>query len=147
MVQFQGQYVAAGSYFPGNKASVLANCSAGCNPEVWTSASGGQWTPTWGVTGPTGSITGEQLVTTTMGLFLFNDDEGTRLWRSTDAINWQQVQLPAAMAASDIRMVEWGQNRLVAALFNKYSSSEELWTSTNGPTWVRLVSSGKLPLH
>jgi hypothetical protein len=143
VVQFQGHYVAAGSYFSGNSPSVLPNCSTGCNPQVWTSATGSQWTPTWGAT-PTGSITGEQLVTTTMGLFLFNDDEGTRLWRSTDAINWQQVQLPAAMAVSDIRTVEWGHNRLVAAFFNKYSSSEELWTSTNGVAWVRIASSGKL---
>src|SRR6202030_1834987 len=72
VVQFQGNYVAAGSYFPGNRVSVLSTCSTGCNPEVWTSANGSQWTPTWG-TAPTGSITGEQLVTTTMALFLFNE--------------------------------------------------------------------------
>jgi hypothetical protein len=79
-----------------------------------------------------------------MGLFLFNDDEGTRLWRSTDAFNWQEVPLPAEMAASDVRKVVWGHNHLVASLYNKFSSSQELWTSTDGETWRRVLGSGRL---
>ena len=111
---------------------------------VWTSSNGRQWTPTWG-SAPSGSIAGEQLVVTTTALLLFDDDEGTRLWRSTNGINWSEVSLPSDMAALGVRGAVWGHGRAVAILNNKfaggpntaYGESDTIWTSTNGTTWAQ----------
>jgi hypothetical protein len=153
VVQYQNHYVAAGSYFPGGGASAIANCSVGCNPVVWTSTNENQWSVTWTVPA-TGSIAGEDIVASPTGLLLFNDDEGTSLWRSTNTLNWQKVPLPTAMEAFDITKAVWSHNRFVAILRNKfaggpdtaYGESDAIWTSTGGVTWDRDTISGP-PAH
>lgn len=149
VAEFQGRFVAAGSYFPGDDPSAPANCATGCNPVVWTTTNKSRWSVTW--TNPaSGSITGEEIVTSPTALLLFNDDEGTALWRSTDTVNWEKVPLPADMAAFDISKAEWSRNRFVTILRNKftegpntvYGKSDAIWTSTDGITWERDLLSG-----
>ena len=149
VVQFHGYHVAAGVFFPSRAASPSACSTSGCNPMVWTSTNGKQWTPTWG-SAPSGSVAGEQLVVAPTALLLFNDDEGTRLWRSTNAISWNEVPLPSDMAALGVRGAVWGHGRYVAILNNKYAGgpntaygeSDTIWTSTNGMTWTHDTVAG-----
>jgi hypothetical protein len=110
---------------------------------VWTSTNEKQWTPRWG-SAPNGSVAGEQLVVAPTALLLFNDDEGTGLWRSTNAISWNEVPLPSDMAALGVRGAVWGHGRYVAILNNKYAGgpntaygeSDTIWTSTDWMTWT-----------
>ena len=144
VVQFHGYHIAAGAYLPGSAVTPSACSTSGCNPMVWTSTNGKQWTSTWG-TAPSGSVAGEQLVVAPTALLLFNDDEGTCLWRSTNAISWNEVPLPPDMAALGVRGAVWGHGRYVAIFNNKYAGgpntaygeSDTIWTSTNGMTWTR----------
>ena len=142
VVRFDDHYVAAGALPPGTHASPPECSTSGCNPMVWTSTDEKEWTPTWG-SSPAGSIAGEQLVVAPTVLLLFNDDEGTGLWRSTNAVTWRKVLLPPDMAALDVTRVVWGHGRYVAILDNKfaggpdtaYGESDTIWTSTNATTW------------
>lgn len=149
VVQFQNHHVAAGSYFPGTGISALPNCSPGCNPVVWTSAKESRWCVT--LQSPaTGSITGEELVLFPSGLLLFNSDEGTALWRSTDAVDWQRVPLPGQMAALGVTACVWSHGRFVAILSNKfgggpntaYGQSDTICNSTDGITWIQSPVNG-----
>ena len=143
VVQFHGHHVAAGAYLSGSAVTPSACSASGCNPMVWTSSNGKQWIPTWG-SAPSGSVAGEILVVAPTALLLFNDDEGTGLWRSTNAISWNEVPLPSGMAALGVRGAVWGHGRYVAILNNKYAGgpdtaygeSDTIWTSTNGTTWT-----------
>ena len=142
MVQFDDREVAAGADFPGGGSAVLPGCRPGCNPIVWTSVKGGEWTATWGTLSQ-GSAAGEQLVVGPHELLLFNADEGTALWYSTDAVTWHQVSLPSAMTAQVVRAVVWGHGHFVAILNNKYAGgpntsygeSDTVWSSTAGTVW------------
>jgi hypothetical protein len=143
VVQFQGRYVAAGSYFPGRGPSTLPICSTdGCNPVVWTSTNGHAWTATWESVAQ-GSITGEQLIVTSTGLLLFNGDEGTALWHSGDGVTWNKVPLPAAIHALPVIGAVWGHGHVVAIFNNKfaggpdtaYGESDTVWISPDGVTW------------
>lgn len=145
VVQFQGEEVAAGADFPGGGIPVLSTCAGlGCNPVVWTSSNGHQWTAVWGAI-PNGSISGEQLVVGANNLLLFLADESTWLWSSTDAKDWTSVVLPQAMAALLVRKAVWGHGRFVAILSNKYAGGpvdiygpgDTVWTSTDGTTWIQ----------
>ena len=143
VVSFDGREVAAGADIPGGGSAVLPICYSGCNPIVWTSVNRSEWTATWG-TVARGSIPGEQFVVGPDRLLLFNADEGTALWYSTDAVTWQQVPLPPAMTALVVRGAVWGHGRFVAILNNKYAGgpntaygeSDTVWTSTDGATWT-----------
>jgi hypothetical protein len=143
VVQFHGYHVAAGAFFSGSAVSTSDCSTSGCNPMVWTSTNEKQWTPRWG-SAPNGSVAGEQLVVAPTALLLFNDDEGTGLWRSTNAISWNEVPLPSDMAALGVRGAVWGHGRYVAILNNKYAGgpntaygeSDTIWTSTDWMTWT-----------
>ena len=142
VVHFDGREVAAGADFPGGGSAVLPNCDPGCNPIVWTSVKGSEWTATWGTLAH-GSAAGEQLVVGPDELLLFNGDEGTALWYSTDAVTWQQISLPPAMTALVVRAAVWGHDRFVAILNNKYAGganmaygeTDTVWTSSDGTAW------------
>src|SRR5580658_1321201 len=122
VVHFGGQEVAAGADISAGHAPVLPICADnGCNPTVWTSQNGRQWTAAWGNSGVTGSIPGEELVSGPGTLLLFLNDEGTRLWSTTDAVTWHQVVLPKTMSALDVTRVSFGHGRFVAILNNKYA--------------------------
>jgi hypothetical protein len=144
VVQFHGQYVAAGAFFPGSVENISGCSPSGCNPMVWTSSDEKQWTPAWG-SAPSGSIPAEQLVVAPNAVLLFNGDEGTKVWISTNAISWSAVPLPSEMAALVFREAVWGRVRIVAILNNKfaggldtaYGESDTIWTSTNGLIWTQ----------
>lgn len=144
VVEFQGRHVAAGAYFPGSATGPSGCPEIGCNPMIWTSTNGDRWTPTWG-SAANGSIAGEQLVVGTTDLLLFNDDESTGLWRSTDPLSWEKVQLPSDMASLGVTKAVWGLGIFVAILKNKYAGgpntaygeSDAIWSSPNGITWTR----------
>jgi|ERR1700728_13515 GH24 family phage-related lysozyme (muramidase) len=151
VVHFLGQDVAAGADISAGHVPVLAICAVnGCNPIVWTSPNGRQWTAAWGNTGVTGSIPGEELVSGAGTLLLFLNDEGTRLWSTTDAITWHQVVLPETVTALDVTRVVFGHGRFVAILNNKYAGgpntaygeNDAVWTSTNGETWTAASVAG-----
>lgn len=143
VVRFDGREVAAGADFPGGGSAVLPTCYRDCNPIVWASVKGSEWTATWGTVSH-GSIAGEQLVTGPDELLLFNGDESTALWYSSDAVTWQQVPLPPGMTALAVRAAVWGHGRFVAILNNKYAGgpntaygeSDTVWTSTDGTAWT-----------
>jgi hypothetical protein len=145
VVHFLGREVAAGADISAGHVPVLPICAVnGCNPIVWTSPNGRQWTAAWGNTGVTGSIPGEELVNGAGTLLLFLNDEGTRLWSTTDASSWHQVVLPETMTALDVTHVVFGHGRFVAILNNKYAGgpntaygeSDAVWSSRNGVTWT-----------
>jgi hypothetical protein len=144
VVRFDGRLFAAGSYFGGGTALSGVSCSVGgCNPMAWTSNDGSGWSVVLAQK-PTGSIAGERLVVTSMGLFMFNTAESsTSLWKSTNGTSWRRVAIPAGMAGLDLSGVSWGHGRLVAILSNKfagtrdtaYGDADTIWTSTNGTSW------------
>lgn len=149
VARFHGYRVAAGEILSSSPASPSSCSTSGCNPMVWTSTNSKRWTATWG-SAPSGSIPGEQLVVAPTALLLFNDDEGTRLWRSTDATSWEPVVLPSDMAALGVRGALWGHGRYVVILNNKYTGglntdygeSDAIWTSKNGVAWTRVPIAG-----
>jgi hypothetical protein len=147
VIRYHGKEVAAGDDFPGGSAPVLPICAqTGCNPVVWTSTDGTNWSATWGAK-PAGSIAGETLVASPNNLLLFNTGESTNLWVSTDAVTWRHVALPPAFAAMVVGVgdVIYGHGRFVAILNSRnpgspvtaYGESNTVWTSTNGATWTR----------
>lgn len=146
VVHFQGQEVAAGIDIPAGASAVLPGCAEnGCNPMVWTSTSGTTWTAAWGNnTAVPGSIPGTRLVVGAARVLLFDGDEATRLWYSTDAVTWDQVALPETMAALVVEGAVFGHGRFVAIFNNKYAGgpnavygeSDTVWTSRNGMTWT-----------
>lgn len=145
VIRYRNIEVAAGDDFPGGSDPVLPICAQqGCNPVVWTSTDGIHWSATWGAKA-TGSIAGEFLVASPDDLLLFNADESTNLWESTDTITWHHVALPHAFSALLVRDVVYGHGRFVAILNNKYAGgpvtaygdSDTLWTSTNGAAWTQ----------
>jgi hypothetical protein len=144
VVQFHGHYVAAGAFFPG-RAESLSGCSTfACNPMVWTSTNRKQWTSAWG-SAPSGSIANAYLAVAPSTLLLFNGDEGTKAWLSTNGLNWSRVPLPTDMAGLVVRGVVWGDGRFVAIFNNKfaggldtaYGENDTIWTSTNGLMWTQ----------
>jgi hypothetical protein len=149
VVGFHGRYVAAGAFFPGSNDSSSGCSTAACNPMVWTSTNGKQWTPAWG-SAPSGSIADAYLAVAPNSLLLFNGDEGTKAWRSTNGINWSAISLPSDMAALVVRGAVWGQGRFVAILNNKfaggldtaYGESDTIWTSETGLMWTQDAVAG-----
>ena len=144
-IRFHDKWIAAGADIPAGAKPILASCAPnGCNPIVWTSNNGKRWAATWGAT-PTGSIPGELMVSGAGSLLLFDDDEGTRLWLTPNAVNWDEVALPASMTVLDVSDVEYGRGRFVALFINKfagganttYGNSDEIWTSLDGRHWGR----------
>jgi hypothetical protein len=83
-------------------------------------------------------------------LLLFEDDEGTRLWSSSNGVSWQQVDLPATMGALGVRDAVFGHGRYEAMLNNKYAGgpntaygqSDTVWSSLNGQTWIHDTVAG-----
>lgn len=145
VIRYRNEDVAAGDDFPAGSTPVLPVCARqGCNPVVWTSTDGAHWSATWGAKAG-GSIAGETLVASPDTLLLFNADESTNLWESTDAVTWRHFALPPAFAALVVRDVVYGHGRFVAILNNKYAGgpvtaygeSDTVWTSTNGATWTQ----------
>lgn len=143
-VRFDGRFFAVGADIPAGATPVLKSCEPnGCNPVVWTSAKGTRWTATWGIPA-TGSIAGELLVAGRGTLLLFNDDEATRLWSTTDGTIWGAVALPEDMSALGVRDAVFGHGHYLAMLNNKYAGgpntaygqSDALWMSADGHTWV-----------
>lgn len=143
VVRYQSKEVAAGVDFPGGSAPALPACAErGCSPIVWTSADGTRWSATWG-TAANGSIPGEQLVVGPNILLLFDADESTSLWDSTDAVTWNRVALPGTMAGLVVRDAVFAHGRFVAILNNKfaggpvtaYGESDAVWSSGDGTTW------------
>lgn len=149
VVQFHGHYVAAGAFFSGSAESPSVCSTSGCNPMVWTSTNEKQWTRAWG-SAASGSIAAEQLIVAQNALLLFNGDEGTKAWRSTNGLNWTAIQLPADMAGLVVRGAVWGHGRFVAILNNKfaggldtaYGENDTIWTSTNGLMWTQDAVAG-----
>jgi hypothetical protein len=149
VVQFHGHYVAAGAYFPGSAESPSGCSTFACNPMVWTSTNGKQWTPAWG-SAPSGSIADAYLAVAPNALLLFNGDEATKAWRSTNGLNWSAIPLPSDMAGLVVRGAVWGQGRFVAILNNKfaggldtaYGESDTIWTSTDGLMWAQDAVAG-----
>lgn len=151
VMHFQGRWVAAGDDFPGRATPALRICAVrGCNPIVWTSSTNrGPWTASWGVEAG-GSIAGEILVAAPAVLLLFNGDEATSLWYSTDGVTWNRVNLPDAMSPLVVRAAVWGHDRFVVILNNKYAGSlytaygqsDTVWTSIDGTTWTEDSLSG-----
>jgi hypothetical protein len=144
VVQFHGHYVAAGAFFPGRAGSLSVCSSFACNPMVWTSTNGKQWTSAWG-SAPSGSIANAYLAVAPNTLLLLNGDEGTNAWLSTNGLDWSRVSLPSDMAGLVVRGVVWGDGRFVAIFNNKfaggldtaYGESDTIWTSTNGLLWTQ----------
>lgn len=145
VIRYRNIEVAAGDDFPAGSDPVLPTCvQQGCNPVVWTSTDGSHWSVTWGAEA-TGSIAGETLVASPQRLLLFNADESTNLWESTDTITWHQVALPQAFSALLLRGVVYGHGRFVAISNNKYAGgpvtaygqSDTVWTSTDGTAWTQ----------
>ncbi len=145
VIRYRNIEVAAGDDFPAGSVPVLPICAQqGCNPVVWTSTDGSHWSAAWGAKA-TGSIPGETLVASPDILLLFNADESTNLWASTDAVTWHHVALPHALSALLVRDVVYGHGRFVAILNNKYAGgpvtaygeSDTVWTSTNGAAWTQ----------
>lgn len=142
VVRFDGHYLATGAYFGSGPVLAALGCYVGCNPAVWTSGTVSHWNVALAVDA-NGGTADEQLVTTPRGLLLFQTDEGTRLWRSTNGESWQRVRLPSDMAALGAVGATWSHGRAVAVLNNKfaggpgtaYGESDMIWTSTNGATW------------
>ncbi|HUC04494.1 MAG TPA: hypothetical protein VL961_03795 [Acidimicrobiales bacterium] len=74
---------------------------------------------------------------------LFDDDEGTRLWASTNGIGWRQIALPHPMTALDVTAVVFGHGRFEAVLDNRYAGgpntaygeSDQVWSSRGGSRW------------
>lgn len=144
-VRFDGKWVAAGADISAGAMPVLKSCAPnGCNPVVWTSTNGKRWAAKWGAV-PTGSIPGELMVSGSGSLLLFDDDEGTRLWITPNAVRWDEVSLPASMNALDVLDVVYGRSRFVAMFNNKfagganttYGNSDEIWTSADGRRWIQ----------
>jgi hypothetical protein len=142
--RFDGKWVAAGEDVPAGATPVLEACAPnGCNPVVWTSTNGTRWTATWGASA-TGSIPGELLLKGRGTLLLFDDDEATRLWSSSNGVSWQEVTLPASMGALGVSYAAFGHGPYEATLNNKYAGgpntvygqSDTVWTSVNGRTWI-----------
>ena len=149
IIRFDRKWLAAGADLPAGATSVMRLCAAGCNPVVWTSSNGTRWAATWGAP-PTGSIAGELLIAADGTLLLFNDDEGTRLWLTTNGTTWREIVLPPDMAALGVREVVFGHGRYLAMLNNKYAGapytaygeSDAVWASLNGRTWVHATIPG-----
>lgn len=143
VVSFDRRFVAAGAYFGSVPALPAAlGCPIGCNPTVWTSSDGHRWSPVFAEPAM-GGLAGESLVVTPVGLFLFNDDEGTAMWRSANGSSWERAQLPVGMEALGVAGAAWANGRLVAIFSNKYAGSADraygeadtIWSSPNGVTW------------
>ncbi len=125
VVSFDGRFVAAGAYFgSGPDLPAALECPVGCNPTVWTSKDGRRWSPVFAEPA-IGGIAGESLVATPVGVFLFDNDEGTAMWRSANGSSWQRPQLPTAMEALGVVGAAWRHGRLVAILNNKYAGSAD----------------------
>lgn len=155
LTQYNGRFVAAGDYFGSGKESTTLGCPAGdCNPVVWTSTDGSHWSITF-AQNARASVAGEQLVATPTGLLLFNSDEATKLWSSTNGRTWHPVGLPAGMSALGLTAAVWGHGRVVALFTNKYAGgpnhaygeSDAIWTSGNGITWHQDTVPGSLILR
>lgn len=150
VIGYDGRSLAAGElYGDAVPATMATRCPEGCNPAVWTSTDGRRWTLALGVAAR-GSSPGEQLVVTPSGLLLFQTDESTSLWRSTDGRSRQQVRLPPKMAALGAVGASYGHGRVVVVLANKfaggpdaaYGEADTIWTSTNGTIWQEDTVSG-----
>jgi hypothetical protein len=142
VIRYHGEFIAAGNWFGPGPGLAHLDCPSGCNPVVWTSTTGASWKVSF-ASNASGSVAGEQLLATPVGLLLFNADEGTSLWRSLNGITWRQAILPAGMSATGLTAVAWGHGRVVAAFYNKYApgpvtaygEADNIWTSTNGTSW------------
>jgi hypothetical protein len=127
--RFDGKWVAAGDDLPNGGTPVLDACAPeGCNPVVWTSSNGIRWTATWGAS-PTGSFPGEMLLDGQGTLLLFDVDEATRLWSSSNGVSWQEVSLPASMGALGVRDAVFAHGRYEAMLNNKYAGGPNTATA------------------
>jgi hypothetical protein len=76
-------------------------------------------------------------------LLLFDDDEATQLWSSSNGVSWQEVNLPTSMGALGVRDAVFAHGRYEAMLNNKYAGgpntaygqSDAVWSSLKGQTW------------
>jgi len=141
VIRYGRELVAAGSIFgPGHLTGL--GCTDACSPVVWTSTGRGPWREVFAARAP-GSIAGERLVAIHGALLLFNSDEGTSLWRSTNGRHWQEVRLPQGMHAMAMSAVASNGLRVVATFSNKfaggpvtaYGESDTVWTSADGAHW------------
>jgi len=120
--------------------------------DVWNSADGITWTKQV-ASAPFGPRTGHQLLSYNNKLWLLGganlvDDQPVLyddIWSSVDGINWVNESVVVsffpryrhAAAVFDGKMVVavgWGQNAL-----GQTGKLNDVWTSTNGVTWVRQI--------
>jgi hypothetical protein len=149
VTEFRGRLVLAGWGF-GQSPPPGLGCSILCNPVVWVHGPRGGWRAVF-ATQAWGGLAGERFSVAGGRLLMFNSQEGTRLWESTDGLVWRAIRLPAEMEmamdglGSDGGVASSGA-RVVAVFNNRYAGyvgrpmralgeSDFVWTSSDGIHW------------
>jgi hypothetical protein len=76
------------------------------------------------------------------------DAKGGAIWLSRDATSWQRIGLAGAdgkvfgVSVTQGRLFAWGQTGYLVAP-DRTNSEMALWTSVDGQTWMRAVSTGR----
>lgn len=159
-VAWHGQIVAAGSVRPsGCRVVVGVACGSGATPAVWSLATSGGWKRVWtapaaqpspGILLPNGQPAsigppvqmildaGRKLyllssATLDRGIPALGRPDSLEIWDSSDAVTWQKVPLPPALAGRPIAAAVYGHGKLVLLARNEFAAT--VWTSRNGTTW------------
>jgi hypothetical protein len=138
VIRWHGELIAAGEGgVPGLPCRAFA-----CNPMVWV-AHDGHWHAVFAAP-EEGSLANADLVATDHGLLLFQSQEGTHAWRSTNGRVWRSVSLPADVAGTSMTEAVSNGHRVVAIVGNRfaggpdtaYDESDFVMSSADGVHWT-----------
>jgi hypothetical protein len=146
VTEFHGRLILAGWGF-GQSPPTGLGCSILCNPVVWVHGARGRWRAVF-ATQAWGGLAGERFSIAGGRLLMFNSQQGTRLWESSDGLVWRAVRLPAEMemamdglgsdggvASTGSRVVAVFNNQYVGTPMRAWGESDFVWTSTDGIQW------------